>query len=70
MGLDCLLPIAPARVRAICVPIGHIKRDRFNSFVSRLKEEHVVHLRDVSADGRPNRSQSPPRQHEDRRTCK
>jgi trafficking protein particle complex subunit 9 len=67
MSLDCLLPIAPARVRALCVPIGQIRRERFASFVSRLKEEQVVHLRDISADGRPNRSQSTPRAVENRR---
>lgn len=56
MSLDSLLPIAPARVRALVLPVGRIKRDRFTSFVQRLNEEHVVQLRDISADGRPNRS--------------
>lgn len=51
-----MLPVAPARVRALVLPVGQIKRERFSSFVQRLNEEHVVHLRDISADGRPNRS--------------
>ncbi|KAK7750595.1 hypothetical protein SLS62_007442 [Diatrype stigma] len=59
MSLDSLLPIAPARVRALVLPVGQIKRDRFSTFLQRLNEQHVVHLRDISADGRPNRSQFP-----------
>lgn len=58
MSLDPLLPVAPARVKALLLPLGHIKADRFASFVARLHNEHVVHLRDISADGRPNRSKS------------
>lgn len=65
MSLDSLLPIAPARVRALIVPLGQIKRDRFESFVKRLNQEHVVQLRDISADGRPNRSQSQPARDEE-----
>ncbi|KAK5631176.1 hypothetical protein RRF57_006891 [Xylaria bambusicola] len=57
MSLDSLLPVAPARVRALVLPIGQIKRERFQSFAQRLHEEHVVQLRDISADGRPNRSE-------------
>jgi hypothetical protein len=57
MSLDSLLPIAPARVRALVLPIGQIKRERFESFVQRLKQEHVIRLGDISADGRPNRSE-------------
>ncbi|KAK8031450.1 hypothetical protein PG990_001184 [Apiospora arundinis] len=60
MSLDSLVPIAPARVRALLLPIGQIKRDRFASFVQRLSQEHVVHLRDISADGRPNRNKFSP----------
>jgi trafficking protein particle complex subunit 9 len=56
MSLDPLLPIAPARVKALLIPVGQIKAERFASFVDRLHGEHVVHLREVSADGRPNRS--------------
>ncbi|KAI5865544.1 Trs120-domain-containing protein [Durotheca rogersii] len=60
MSLDSMLPIAPAKVRALALPIGQIKRDRFASFVHRLNEEHVVQLRDISADGRPNRNMFTP----------
>ncbi|KAI0119942.1 hypercellular protein A [Nemania sp. FL0031] len=60
MSLDSLLPIAPARVRALVLPIGQIKRERFQSFVQRLHQEHVVQLRDISADGRPNRNMFSP----------
>ncbi|KAI1765938.1 Trs120-domain-containing protein [Hypoxylon sp. FL1150] len=60
MSLDFMLPVAPARVRALVLPIGQIKRDRFSSFVERLNEEHVVYLRDISADGRPNRNMFSP----------
>ena len=56
MSADAFLPIAPARVKALCVPIGQIKAERFALFLERLQGEHVVHLRDVGADKRPNRS--------------
>jgi hypothetical protein len=56
MSLDPLAPVAPARVKILLLPLGQIKADRFASFVERLNREHVVHLRDISADGRPNRS--------------
>jgi hypothetical protein len=57
MTLDSLSPIAPARVKALLLPLGQIRADRFAAFVSRLESEHVVQLRDVSPDPRPNRSQ-------------
>ncbi|KAI9149447.1 Transport protein particle subunit trs120 [Paramyrothecium foliicola] len=60
MSLDPLLPIAPARVKALLLPLGPIKADRFTSFVDRLHHEHVVHLRDITADGRPHRSKELP----------
>ncbi|KAI2621650.1 Trs120-domain-containing protein [Hypoxylon sp. NC1633] len=60
MSLDSMLPVAPARVRALVLPIGKVKRERFSSFVHRLNEEHVVHLRDITADGRPNRNMFSP----------
>lgn len=60
MGLDPLSPIAPARIRALLLPLGRIKQSRFQSFVHRLEPEAVVRLGDVSPDGRPNRSTSPP----------
>jgi trafficking protein particle complex subunit 9 len=58
MGLDPLSVIAPARLRAILVPAGPIRRSKFLSFVDRLQQEHVVRLGDVSPDGRPHRSMS------------
>ncbi|KAF9881125.1 hypercellular protein [Colletotrichum karsti] len=60
MSLDSLLPIAPARVRALILPLGQIRSDRFSSFVERLRPEHVVSLRDVTPDGRPNRNMFSP----------
>ncbi|KAB5575619.1 TRAPP II complex [Coniochaeta sp. 2T2.1] len=60
MSLDPLLPIAPARIKALVVPLGQIKRDRFSSFVDRLNSEHVVHLRDITPDPRPNRNMFSP----------
>ncbi|KAI1633575.1 Trs120-domain-containing protein [Biscogniauxia mediterranea] len=60
MSLDSMLPVASARVRALTLPIGQIKQDRFSSFLQRLNQEHVVHLRDISADGRPNRNMFSP----------
>ena len=56
MSLDPLLPVAPARAKALLLPLGKIKAERFASFVERLRAEYDVHLRDISADGRPNRS--------------
>lgn len=56
MSHDPLPPIAPARVKALLLPAGKIKSDRFASFVKRLQSEHVVQLPDVTPDGRPNRS--------------
>lgn len=56
MTPDPFLPVAPARVKTLVLPIGRIKRDRFDTFVKSLNTENVVQLRDVTADGRPNRS--------------
>ena len=56
MGLDPLSPVAPARVRALLLPLGRIKRSRFGEFVERLLLENVVRLGDVSPDGRSDRS--------------
>ena len=58
MAVDPLLPVAPARVKALVLPIGHIKRDRFTAFIDRLNAESVVFLRDVTPDARPHRSRS------------
>lgn len=56
MTPDPFLPVAPARVKTLVLPIGRIKRDRFDTFVKSLNTENVVQLRDITADGRPNRS--------------
>ncbi|KAG4436993.1 hypothetical protein IFR05_007531 [Cadophora sp. M221] len=58
--LDQLSPVASARVRAVLLPIGQIKRARFLSFVERLQPENVVRLGDISPDGRPNRNMFSP----------
>ncbi|KAL2067789.1 hypothetical protein VTL71DRAFT_15885 [Oculimacula yallundae] len=58
--LDQLSPVASARVRAVLLPIGQIKRARFLSFVERLQPENVVQLGDISPDGRPNRNMFSP----------
>ncbi|KAI9838455.1 MAG: hypothetical protein M1837_002477 [Sclerophora amabilis] len=60
MDLDSLSPTAPARIRALLLPIGRVKRSRFLSFVDRLKPYREVHLLDVSPDGRPNRTMFSP----------
>ncbi|KAI1501125.1 Trs120-domain-containing protein [Biscogniauxia marginata] len=60
MSLDSMLPVAPARVRALVLPIGQIRQERFSSFLQRLSKEHVVQLRDISPDGRPNRNMFSP----------
>ncbi|CZT50185.1 related to hypercellular protein (hypA) [Rhynchosporium secalis] len=58
--LDQLSPVASARVRAVLLPVGQIKRARFLSFVERLLPENVVQLGDISPDGRPNRNMFSP----------
>ncbi|KZF21369.1 Trs120-domain-containing protein [Xylona heveae TC161] len=60
MTLDPLSPVAPARVRALLLPIGRISRSRFASFVERLAPHNVVRLGDVSPDNRPNRTMFSP----------
>ncbi|KAI5461522.1 TRAPP II complex [Mariannaea sp. PMI_226] len=60
MSLDPLLPVAPARVTALVLPLGQIKTERFASFLGRLQQENIVHLRDITADGRPNRNMFSP----------
>lgn len=58
MSHDPLPPIAPARVKALVLPVGKITADRFASFVRRLQTEQIVHLPDITPDGRPNRSKA------------
>lgn len=60
MVSDPLSPTAPARVRVLVLPLGRVKRDRFNSFISRLYPENVVRLGDISPDRRPNRNMFSP----------
>ncbi|ROW09161.1 hypothetical protein VPNG_05758 [Cytospora leucostoma] len=60
MSADSLLPITPARVKVLVLPIGQVKATRFASFLERLYGEHVVQLRDVGADKRPNRNMFSP----------
>ncbi|KAL4899709.1 hypothetical protein BDW74DRAFT_108638 [Aspergillus multicolor] len=60
MGVDPLSPIAPARLRALILPVGQIKRSRFLSFAARLQAENVVRLGDISPDARPNRNMFSP----------
>ncbi|KAL2138946.1 hypothetical protein VTI28DRAFT_6011 [Corynascus sepedonium] len=60
MTVDPLLPVAPARVKALVLPVGHITRKRFTAFVDRLNAESVVFLRDVTPDARPHRNMFSP----------
>ncbi|CAK7219202.1 hypothetical protein SEUCBS140593_003811 [Sporothrix eucalyptigena] len=57
---DPFLPVSPAQVKVLVLPVGPVHRDRFASFLERLKGEYAVHLRDVSADSRPNRNMFSP----------
>ncbi|KAL9130114.1 MAG: hypothetical protein Q9217_001630 [Psora testacea] len=60
MGLDTFSPVAPARVRALVIPTGQIKKSKFVGFVERLRQENVVRLGDVSPGGRPHRTMFSP----------
>ncbi|KXJ93184.1 hypercellular protein A [Microdochium bolleyi] len=60
MGVESLTPLAPAKVRALVLPAGRVHKDRFATFLERLNEQHVVHLRDISPDSRPNRTMFSP----------
>jgi hypothetical protein len=62
MAVDPLSPIAPARIRALLLPVGRIKRSRFLEFVDLLQHESLVRLGDISPDPRPDRSTSEPSQ--------
>lgn len=57
MPADTLSAVAPARVRALLLPAGRIKKSRFKIFVERLQQEPAVRLGDISPDGRPDRSE-------------
>ena len=56
MAIDSLSPIAPARIRALLLPMGRIKRSSFMNFVDLLQPECMIRLGDISPDPRPNRS--------------
>ena len=58
MAASPISPIAPARIRALVVPVDRLRRSRFDSFVDRLCSEHVIRLGDISPDQRPDRSPS------------
>ncbi|CAI6329166.1 unnamed protein product [Periconia digitata] len=60
MALDPLSPIAPARIRALLLPIGRIKRSRFLTFVDSLQSHSLIRLGDVSPDPRPDRNMFSP----------
>ncbi|PGH32140.1 hypothetical protein GX50_05101 [[Emmonsia] crescens] len=60
MAVDPLSPVAPARLRALLLPVGKIKRSRFLNLVKRLQAHNVVRLGDVSPDGRPNKNSFSP----------
>jgi hypothetical protein len=48
MGLDILSPVASAQVNVLVLPAADVKRSRFETFVSRLKEVYEVRLGDLS----------------------
>ncbi|KAF2660909.1 hypercellular protein-like protein HypA [Lophiostoma macrostomum CBS 122681] len=60
MAVDPLSPIAPARIRALLLPVGRIKRSRFLSFVELLQTQSMVRLGDISPDPRPDRNMFSP----------
>ncbi|KAF1943339.1 hypercellular protein A [Clathrospora elynae] len=60
MAVDPLSPIAPARIRALLLPVGRIKRSRFLAFVDLLQQESMVRLGDISPDPRPDRNMFSP----------
>ncbi|KAF2688969.1 hypercellular protein-like protein HypA [Lentithecium fluviatile CBS 122367] len=60
MAVDFLSPIAPARIRALLLPVGRIKRSRFLAFVELLQPQCMVRLGDVSPDPRPDRNMFSP----------
>ncbi|CAK7216314.1 hypothetical protein SBRCBS47491_002782 [Sporothrix bragantina] len=57
---DPFLPVSPAQVKVLVLPVGPVHRDRFASFLERLKGECAIQLRDVTADSRPNRTMFSP----------
>ncbi|KAF2837112.1 Trs120-domain-containing protein [Patellaria atrata CBS 101060] len=60
MVVDSFSPIAPARIKALLLPVGKTKRSRFLSFVKRLQQDSVVRLGDITPDPRPDRNMFSP----------
>ncbi|KAF1844617.1 Trs120-domain-containing protein [Cucurbitaria berberidis CBS 394.84] len=60
MAVDPLSPIAPARIRALLLPVGRIKRSSFLVYVDLLQQQSLVRLGDVSPDPRPDRNMFSP----------
>ncbi|KAF2845370.1 hypercellular protein-like protein HypA [Plenodomus tracheiphilus IPT5] len=60
MVVDPLSPIAPARIRALLLPVGRIKRSRFVAYVDLLQQQSLVRLGDISPDPRPDRNMFSP----------
>ncbi|KAH7355939.1 TRAPP II complex [Pyrenochaeta sp. MPI-SDFR-AT-0127] len=60
MAVDPLSPIAPARIRALLLPVGRIKRSRFLGYVDLLQQQSLVRLGDISPDPRPDRNMFSP----------
>ncbi|KAF2432208.1 Trs120-domain-containing protein [Tothia fuscella] len=60
MPMDSFSPTAPARVRALALPVGRIKKARFHSFIGLLESRSEIRLGDVSPDSRPNRNMFSP----------
>ncbi|CAO2648585.1 Nn.00g078520.m01.CDS01 [Neocucurbitaria sp. VM-36] len=60
MALDPLSPIAPARIRALLLPVGRIKRSHYLAYVDLLQQHSLVRLGDISPDPRPDRNMFSP----------
>jgi hypothetical protein len=57
MPFDPFSPIAPARIRVLVLPVGRIKKSRFETFCGFLKEIPPVQLRDLCSDERVSNSE-------------
>lgn len=51
MRSDSLSPFAPARVRALVLPLGRIRRSRFLTFYDALTDASVVKLKHLPDNG-------------------
>lgn len=56
MPFDPFSPLAPARIRVLVLPVGSIRKSRFEEFVHLLKETAPVQLRDLHSDERVSNS--------------